>query len=81
MLSVKANGRAFHGSSSDFTQQQFLRVSIPVELYPATQSKAVHFKLLHKQDNSRIQEKIYCVAEGRYVDRNELVHEFQISKG
>jgi DNA end-binding protein Ku len=56
-------------------------VSIPVELYPAIQSKAVHFNLLHEKDNSRIQEKIYCVAEGKQIDRKELVHGYQIQKG
>ena len=56
-------------------------VSIPVELYSATHSDAVHFNLLHAKDNSRIQERIYCVREGKQVDRSELVHGFQISKG
>jgi DNA end-binding protein Ku len=56
-------------------------VSIPVEFYPATQSKTVHFNLLHKKDSSRIQEKLYCVAEGKQVDRSELVHGFQVQKG
>jgi DNA end-binding protein Ku len=56
-------------------------VSIPVELFPATSSKSVHFNLLHAKDNSRIQEKIYCLAEDKRIDRNELVHGFQISKG
>jgi DNA end-binding protein Ku len=56
-------------------------VSISVELYPATHSEAVHFNLLHAKDNSRIQEKIFCIAEGKQIERSELVHGFQISKG
>lgn len=57
-------------------------VSIPVELFAATESKAVvHFNLLHAKDNSRIQEKIYCVAENKQIDRSELVHGFPIEKG
>jgi DNA end-binding protein Ku len=56
-------------------------VSIPVELFPATASRAVHFNLLHAKDNSRIQEKIYCIAENKLIDRTELVHGFQIQKG
>lgn len=56
-------------------------VSIPVALYSATHSEAVHFNLLHAKDNSRIQERIYCLAEGKQIDRSELVHGFQISKG
>jgi DNA end-binding protein Ku len=56
-------------------------VSIPVEVFPATSSKSVHFNLLHAKDDSRIQEKIYCLAENKAVDRSELVHGFQIEKG
>jgi DNA end-binding protein Ku len=43
--------------------------------------KSVHFNLLHAKDDSRIQEKIYCLAENKAVDRSELVHGFQIEKG
>ena len=56
-------------------------VSIPVEVFPATASKSVHFNLLHAKDNSRIQERIYCVSENKAIDRSELVHGFQIQKG
>lgn len=55
-------------------------VSIPVELHPTTQSKAVHFNLLHEKDDSRIPEKIYCVAEGKQIDQSELVHGFKSAK-
>jgi DNA end-binding protein Ku len=56
-------------------------VSIPVEVFPVTASKSVHFNLLHAKDDSRIQEKIYCVSEDKVIDRSELVHGFQIQKG
>jgi DNA end-binding protein Ku len=56
-------------------------VSIPVEVFPATASKSIHFNLLHAKDQSRIQERIFCAAEGKEIDRSELVHGFQIQKG
>ena len=56
-------------------------VSIPVEVFPATASKSVHFNLLHAKDNSRIQEKIYCASEEKPIDRSDLVHGFPIQKG
>jgi len=56
-------------------------VSIPVEVYPATSSKSVHFNLLHAKDDSRIQEKIYCVEEEKLIERSELVHGFEVEKG
>ena len=56
-------------------------MSIPVEVFPAITSKSVHFNLLHAEDNSRIREEIYCIAEDRRIGRSELVHGFQIQKG
>jgi DNA end-binding protein Ku len=56
-------------------------VSIPVEIFPATASKSIHFNLLHAKDNSRVQEKIFCIAEDMQIDRSELVHGLQIRKG
>lgn len=56
-------------------------VSIPVELFPATSSKAIRFNLLHAKDESRIKEKIFCVAENKEIPRSELVHGYQIQKG
>ena len=52
-----------------------------MELFPATASKSIHFNLLHAKDDSRIEEKIYCIAEDKLIDRKELVHGFQIQKG
>jgi DNA end-binding protein Ku len=63
------------------TSISFGMVSIPVELFPATASKSIHFNLLHAKDDSRIEEKIYCIAEDKLIDRKELVHGFQIQKG
>ena len=56
-------------------------VSIPVRLFPATSSKAIHFNLLHGKDNSRIQQKIYCPVDDAIVDRSELVRGYEIEKG
>jgi DNA end-binding protein Ku len=50
-------------------------------LFPATATKSIHFNLLHAKDDSRIEEKIYCIAEDKLIDRKELVHGFQIQKG
>lgn len=63
------------------TSISFGLVSIPVELFPATASKSIHFNLLHAKDDSRIEEKIYCIAEDKLIDRKELVHGLQIQKG
>jgi len=58
----------------------FGMVSIPVQLFPATQDKDVSFHLLHKPDHSRIKFKRWCAAEDREVDQDELVKAFEVSK-
>src|SRR3981081_3110796 len=55
-------------------------VSIPVQLYPATQDKDVSFHLLHKPDHSRIKFKRWCAAEDREVEQDELVKAFEVSR-
>jgi DNA end-binding protein Ku len=57
----------------------FGMVSIPVQLYPATQDKDVSFHLLHKPDHSRIKFKRWCAAEDREVEQDELVKAFEVS--
>ena len=56
-------------------------VSIPVRLYPATESKDVRFNLLHRTDGSRIKERTYCPEDGEYVEWYDLVRGFEVSHG
>src|SRR5215469_16840749 len=56
-------------------------VSIPVRLFTAASPKSVSFNLLHEKDKSRIQQKIYCPADDKIVDRSELVRGYEIEKG
>lgn len=56
-------------------------VSIPVELFPATALKVVHFNLLHAKDNSRIREELYCISEDKRIERGELVDNFLYERG
>jgi DNA end-binding protein Ku len=56
-------------------------VSIPVRLYTGARSKNVAFHLLHKTDNSRIHEVMYCDAEDKPVKRSDLVKGYEYKKG
>ena len=56
-------------------------VSIPVKLFSAARSKSVSFNLLHEEDRSRIQQKIYCPVDDAIIDRSELVRGYEIEKG
>jgi DNA end-binding protein Ku len=56
-------------------------VSIPVRLFSAASPRSVSFHLLHDKDKSRIQQRIYCPADDKIIDRSELVRGFEIEKG
>jgi len=56
-------------------------VSIPLKLFSGARGKTVSFHLLHKKDNSRIHEVMYCNAEEKPVKRSELVKGFEQKKG
>jgi DNA end-binding protein Ku len=57
---------------------QFGLVTIPVKLYVATESRAgVSFNMLHAEDLSRIQMKIFCPVEEEIIQRNETVKGYE----
>jgi DNA end-binding protein Ku len=55
-------------------------VSFPVRLAVAARSETISFNQLHKSDNSRIKQVIYCQAEDKAVPRSELVKGFEYEK-
>jgi DNA end-binding protein Ku len=56
-------------------------VSIPVRLYPATQSSAaISFNLLHKKDGSRLKQQYICPRDGEIVTRDEMVKGYEFAK-
>jgi DNA end-binding protein Ku len=59
----------------------FGMVSIPVRLYSGARGKTISFHLLHKKDNSRVHEVMYCDAEEKPVTRAELVKGYEYRKG
>ncbi len=56
-------------------------VSIPVRLYSGARGKTVNFHLLHKIDNSRVHEVLYCDKEDKPVKRPDLVKGYEYKKG
>lgn len=61
---------------------QFGLVTIPVKLYLATESRAgVSFHLLHQDDLSRIQMKIFCPVEDEIISRSDTVKGFEYAPG
>ncbi|MDB5797548.1 MAG: Non-ous end joining protein Ku [Paucimonas sp.] len=56
-------------------------VSIPVKIYPATESKGgVSFNLLHAACGSRVRQQYICVKENVIVDRSEMVKGYEFAK-
>jgi DNA end-binding protein Ku len=57
---------------------QFGLVTIPVKLYLATESRAgVSFNMLHAEDLSRIQMKIFCPVEEEIISRSDTVKGYE----
>src|SRR6266404_4223369 len=55
-------------------------VSLPVKLYSAARSETVSFNQLHKHDNSRVKQMIYCQAEDKPIPRSEIVKGYEYEK-
>jgi DNA end-binding protein Ku len=60
----------------------FGMVSIPVDIYPATQSSsAISFNLLHKDCGSRLKQQYICIKEGVVVERADMVKGYEFEEG
>src|SRR5258708_4131808 len=55
-------------------------VSSPVKLSTAARSENISFNQLHKADNSRVKQVLYCQAEDKPVPRSELVKGYEYEK-
>jgi DNA end-binding protein Ku len=56
-------------------------VSIPVKLYTATQSRAVHFNMLDPKDHARVKQQYVSSVTGEKVERAELVKGYEYARG
>lgn len=53
-------------------------VTVPVKLYNATESDyAIRFNMLHKDDLSRINQKIWCPVEQKTIERSDTVKGYE----
>ena len=55
-------------------------LSLPVKLYSAARSESVGFNQLHKHDNSRVKNVLYCQAEDKPISRSEVVKGYEYEK-
>jgi DNA end-binding protein Ku len=55
-------------------------VSFPVRLFTAARGETISFNQLHKADNSRVKQMIYCQAEDKPIPRSEIVKGYEYEK-
>jgi DNA end-binding protein Ku len=55
-------------------------VSLPVRLFSAARGQTISFNQIHKHDNSRIKNVLYCQAEDKPIPRSELVKGYEYEK-
>jgi len=70
-----AMGRAFWSGTISFGL-----VSVPVELFPATRSSTVHFRML-SPDGTPVRRRYYCPEHNQDVEADEIVRGYEVAKG
>jgi DNA end-binding protein Ku len=55
-------------------------VSFPIRLYSAARGESISFNQLHKSDNSRVKQVLYCAAEDKPIPRSEIVKGYEYEK-
>src|SRR5580658_1666196 len=55
-------------------------VSFPIRLYSAARGESISFNQLHKTDNSRVKQVLFCAAEDKPIPRSEIVKGFEYEK-
>ena len=56
-------------------------ISMPVRLFSGARSTRVSFHMLHRDDNTRVKQQLYCPADNRVVERSEIVKGYEYRKG
>ena len=55
-------------------------VSLPIKLFTAARAESISFNQLHKHDNSRVRQVLYCQAEDKPIERSEIVKGYEYEK-
>jgi DNA end-binding protein Ku len=56
-------------------------ISLPVRMVSAARAETVSFNQLHKVDNSRVKQVLFCAAEDKAIPRSEIVKGFEYEDG
>ena len=56
-------------------------ISMPVRLFAGARGERISFNMLHRDDNSRVRQQLYCIEEDKPIDRSETVKGYEFRKG
>src|SRR5208283_1830186 len=56
-------------------------ISMPVRLFSGARPSHISFHMLHRPDNVRIKQQLWCPHDERVVERNEIVKGYEYRKG
>jgi len=56
-------------------------ISMPVRLSSGARGTRISFHMLHRQDNTRVKQQLYCPADGKVIERSEIVKGYEFRKG
>jgi DNA end-binding protein Ku len=55
-------------------------ISMPVRLFSGARSSGVSFNMLHREDLSRLKQQYVCLADGKVVERSDIVKGYEYRK-
>jgi len=56
-------------------------ISMPVRLFSGARGSHISFHMLHRDDNTRIKQQLWCPHDERVVERSEIVKGYEYRKG
>jgi DNA end-binding protein Ku len=56
-------------------------ISMPVRLFSGARGSGISFNMLRREDSSRLKQQYVAVADGKVVDRSDIVKGFEFRKG
>jgi DNA end-binding protein Ku len=56
-------------------------ISMPVRLFSGARGTRISFHMLHREDNARVKQQLYCPNDGKVVGRDEIVKGYEFRKG
>ncbi len=56
-------------------------ISMPVRLFSGARGTRISFHMLHRDDNTRVKQQLYCPNDEKVVDRSEIVKGYEFRKG